>query len=64
MGECKIEAGSTDANIPLSMGIPANTLGVISGGRAHTREEWVDIGSMETGFKIALAVIKQYLSGR
>lgn len=61
---CKIDAGSTDANIPLSMGIPANTLGLIAGGRPHTREEWVDLGSMETGFRIALAVIKQYLSGR
>ena len=57
---CKIEAGSTDSNIPLSMGIPANTLGLIRGGQAHTREEWVDLESIEDGFCVALAVIKRY----
>lgn len=58
--QCKVEAGSTDSNIPLSMGIPANTLGVIRGGQAHTREEWVDLESIEDGFCVALAVIRRY----
>ena len=31
---------STDSNIPLSLGIPANTIGTIDGGSAHTRQEW------------------------
>ena len=34
---------SADSNIPLSLGIPANTIGTVSGGLAHTRQEWVDL---------------------
>lgn len=47
-------AASTDANIPLSMGIPAATFGLYIGGGAHTREEFVRIDSLTTGLKIAL----------
>ena len=48
------ECGSTDCNIPLSMGIPAVCFGVYEGHGAHTREEWVDIESTRDGMKIAL----------
>lgn len=51
------EAASTDANIPLSEGIPAITLGTIVGGKAHTREEWVDLDSQRTGMKLVLQLI-------
>lgn len=51
------EAASTDANIPLSVGIPAVTLGTIVGGKAHTREEWVDLDSQRTGMKLVLQLI-------
>ena len=47
-------SGSTDANIPLSMGIPAVTFGLYQGGGAHTRQEYVEIKSLTTGLKIAL----------
>lgn len=57
---CQVGANSTDSNIPLSMGIPANTIGVIRGGLAHTRQEWVDLGSVEEGFNIAMAVVQKY----
>lgn len=40
---------STDANIPLSRGIPAVTLGVTRGGGAHTRAEWIDLAPMAQG---------------
>jgi acetylornithine deacetylase/succinyl-diaminopimelate desuccinylase-like protein len=50
-------AASTDANIPLSMGIPALTLGTIHGGRAHTREEWIDLDSQRTGMYLVLYLI-------
>ena len=36
--------GSTDANIPISMGIPAITIGRGAGGRSHSLDEWMDIG--------------------
>ena len=47
-------AASTDANIPLSMGIPAATFGLYRGGGAHTREEYVRIDSLTPGLKIAM----------
>lgn len=47
-------AASTDSNIPLSKGIPANTIGTVKGSLAHTREEWVDLDSLISGMKIVL----------
>ena len=35
--------GSTDANVPISMGIPALAIGHGQGGRAHALDEWVDV---------------------
>lgn len=38
------EYSSTDANIPMSMGIPAIKIGSGgTGGRAHSLEEWIDV---------------------
>jgi acetylornithine deacetylase/succinyl-diaminopimelate desuccinylase-like protein len=52
------ERSSTDANIPLSMGIPAISLG--AGGRsggAHTLDEWFDPSGRELGLqRVALTV--------
>lgn len=53
--EPKFESASTDANIPISMGIPAIALG--SGGLAggvHTLHEWYDPCTRETGIKRVL----------
>ena len=47
-------AGSTDANIPLSIGIPAATFGLYCGAGAHTRQEYVETNSLTPGLKIAL----------
>ena len=53
------ERSSTDANIPLSVGIPAISLG--AGGRsggAHTLEEWYDPAGRELGLqRVALTVL-------
>ena len=35
--------GSTDANIPISLGIPAVTIGRGNSARSHALDEWVDI---------------------
>ncbi len=51
---------STDSNIPLSLGIPANTVGTVAGGLAHTREEWIDTGSLSKGLGIALSLMLLY----
>ena len=47
-------AASTDANIPLSLGIPAATFGLYRGSGAHTRQEYVCIDSLTPGLEIAL----------
>lgn len=54
------ESGSTDSNIPLSLGIPGITFGTVSGGGAHTYEEWIKKDSMLTGQRLALASVLQY----
>lgn len=59
-GEVSLEASSTDANIPLSQGICANTIGTVSGAGAHTREEWIDLDSLPTGMKIVLGLMLHY----
>jgi tripeptide aminopeptidase len=48
----RLERSSTDANIPLSLGIPAISIG--GGGKAngsHTLEEWYDPAGRELGLK-------------
>lgn len=52
-----IASGSTDCNVPLSMGIPAVCFGVYIGDGEHTREEWIDVASISKGMKAALSVI-------
>jgi acetylornithine deacetylase/succinyl-diaminopimelate desuccinylase-like protein len=61
----RLERSSTDANVPLSMGIPAVAVGGGgSGGGAHTLNEWYDPAGRELGVKrlflaaIALAGIQ------
>ena len=42
-------SGSTDCNIPLSLGIPAACFGSYIGGGAHTRDEWISLKSIYPG---------------
>jgi tripeptide aminopeptidase len=37
------EISSTDSNVPMSLGIPAVTIGRGPGGRAHAPDEWTDV---------------------
>ncbi len=46
-----LTAGSTDANIPLSQGIPAIVLGVTVGGGAHTKNEFIEVEPVQTGLE-------------
>lgn len=58
--ELKHEASSTDSNIPISLGIPAITLGTGgTGGREHSLEEWIDVeqGPSVKGVATAMATI-------
>ncbi len=55
--EVRFRPGSTDCNIPLSMGIPAVCVGCVRGGGAHTREEYVEIDSLAPGLGVAFEMI-------
>lgn len=50
-------SGSTDCNVPLSMGIPAVCVGCADGAGAHTREEYVITDSLLPGQKLAFDLI-------
>ena len=54
------ESGSTDCNIPLSMGIPSICIGVGDGKGTHTREERLDLSTIEKGSNAAYEVIMGY----
>lgn len=49
--EAVLTAGSTDANIPLSRGIPAVVMGISTGGGAHTLNEYVDLDPIMNGIE-------------
>lgn len=55
----ELRLGSTDANIPIAMGIPALALGTGgSGGGIHTLQEWYDPTGRETALRrILLALL-------
>ncbi len=56
--QSRIERSSTDANIPLSVGIDAISIGAGgSGGGAHSLQEWYDSAGREGGLKRALLTI-------
>jgi tripeptide aminopeptidase len=49
--------GSTDANIPLSRGIPAVCVGLTTGGGAHTVKEYILTQPLELGLAQLLALV-------
>ena len=51
-GTVDCHPSSTDANIPLSLGIPAACVGTVRGAQAHTRGEWVDATSLVDGLTL------------
>jgi tripeptide aminopeptidase len=56
----RIERSSTDANIPLSLGIPAIALGAGgSSGGAHSLQEWYDPTGREIGMQRVLITLLQ-----
>ena len=60
----QIDISSTDANIPLAMGIPAVTLGAGGrGGGAHTSEEWYCPDGRDLGLRRAFHLACAMLSG-
>lgn len=48
-GQPRLSIGSTDANIPLSRGLPAVCIGLTVGGNAHTVQEFIQLAPLEKG---------------
>ena len=58
--EINFQSGSTDCNIPFSMGIPSICFGAYLGDGAHTREEIIEIDSLKIDFKLGMeALLKE-----
>lgn len=53
-------SGSTDCNIPLSLGIPAVCMGVCTGSGCHTREESLELDSLLPGSRLFLDFLADY----
>jgi acetylornithine deacetylase/succinyl-diaminopimelate desuccinylase-like protein len=56
--EPRLDQSSTDSNLPISLGIPAITLGAGgTSGSSHTLDEWYDPHDRDKGLKRGLLVI-------
>ena len=55
--DVEYSSSSTDCNIPMSLGIPSICVGTVVGGKAHAREEYVEIESLLPGLKVAAEMI-------
>jgi len=59
----RVDCASTDANVPLSMGLPAVSIGAGGqGGGAHTNQEWYQPDTRELGLRrilLALAALAE-----
>jgi acetylornithine deacetylase/succinyl-diaminopimelate desuccinylase-like protein len=56
--EPKLMIGSTDANVPLSLGLPALVLGVTNGAGAHTTGEYIYTEPVERGMQQLAQFVK------
>ena len=57
---CKQESGSTDCNVPMSLGIPSVCVGLYLGHGAHTREEFLEIDSLPVGMHICFQIMQKF----
>jgi acetylornithine deacetylase/succinyl-diaminopimelate desuccinylase-like protein len=53
----KLNIGSTDANIPLSRGLPAVAIGLTTGGGAHTVHEYINVEPLGKGVEALVGVV-------
>ena len=62
--EAVLTSGSTDANIPLSMGYPALVLGVTKGGGAHTTHEFIETAFVGKGMEGLVRFVESVIGGK
>jgi di/tripeptidase len=61
--EPRLNNGSTDANLPLSRGYPAVTIGLTTGGRAHTVHEFINVPPVEKGLEQVVRLVTRAWTG-
>lgn len=61
--DMSLVGGSTDANVPLSRGIPSVVMGVTRGGGAHTLNEFVDADFVGRGMAALAAFVERAFEG-
>ncbi len=54
-----LTVGSTDANVPLSRGLPAVTVGLSTGYGAHTTNEYIHCSPVNQGLAQVIALVKE-----
>lgn len=57
--ESRHRASSTDANVPIALGIPSMCIGLTNGDNVHREDEYINLQPIPTGFAHLLAVILQ-----
>jgi tripeptide aminopeptidase len=57
--EANLSIGSTDANLPLSLGFPSITIGLTTGGKAHSVHEYMNIAPLEKGVEQLVRLVSQ-----
>ena len=53
-----LNIGSTDANVPLSRGLPAICIGLTRGGKAHTTREYIHTRPVKSGMEQLLGIVQ------
>ena len=55
--EPTLDASSTDANVPLALGIPAICIGLTRGGHAHRLDEYIETGPIGRGMRQLVLIV-------
>lgn len=55
-------SGSTDASLPISLGLPAVCIGITRGAGAHSLDEYIEIGPIEQGLQSVLNLVEKSFS--
>ncbi|UCF61551.1 MAG: M20/M25/M40 family metallo-hydrolase, partial [Anaerolineaceae bacterium] len=57
-----LKPGSTDASVPLSLGLPAICIGITRGGNAHSPNEYIEIEPISRGYNALLSTIRSVIN--
>ena len=56
-----LKPGSTDASVPLSLGLPAICIGITRGGNAHSLTEYIELEPISRGYNALMSTIVSVL---